>query len=1186
MRTKDDTLELAEKIIMQSQYSELDKQKPDRLFPQAMRISPSDVTCLFRITELVYNRTEDTLKKLTTILNSLHSCGASAVLLIQCQNGECELYFGAVNKQRYDNVFYLNTIRDILRNGIEGNLPGTVIQELFSKKEIEETLTRCVDNGFDSQCITAISCVSGDREDDSVPPDGIERLFEAIGNKNFSIVLLADPVSSEKILEIRQGYEQIGSNLSSVEQNSVAVQSGKSTTISTNYSVSMSKSIGKNISMTQSHTEGSGWSRGMDTAANRGGKLLSAGAGLISKDYIAMNAMSLLLNRPAESQSGHSDESRGVQIGGNINEQTGEQQGEGKSFADSEGITYSYASKDYHIKSLMERIDWYLQWLNRRENYGMFNCCAYVISSSAGTNMMVASEYQALMQGKRDMNQPVTFNTWTRENSVEIIREYLKHLSHPSFSLGSGQSSFTPAMLMSSKELSRHLAFPQNSVLGVSVSEYASFGRNIVRKSTLKSGKLLRIGDVQHMGKALTNQPVLLDLQSLASHTFIAGTNGSGKSNAVFKILEELMRAEIPFLVIEPAKGEYKNVFGREKNVSVYGTNEKKANLLRLNPFWFNDDVNVLEHIDKLVEVFNASWSMYAAMPAVLKAAIENAYRSCGWDLEDSSCAGSVKIFPTFEDVIAEFNQKMDATAFSQEVKGNYVGALSTRMETMCNGIYGRIFGGNNLSDEELFDANVIIDLSRVGSMETKSMIMGMLVIRLQEYRMRNEAMNLPLRHITILEEAHHLLRRTSAAQSDEGSNMLGKSVEMISNAIAEMRSFGEGFIIVDQSPGLLDMSVMRNTNTKIILRLPESGDREIVGNTIGLKPEQMFEISRFGTGVSVIYQKDWREAVLCKVDRAAHEEILYTPDRAAARQNNHSALIRTLLEACGLPVGLTEEEREAAKQSIPSCGLSGGEKKKILGVLHENACGPLANVSAVICRLCAASLPLPPSPSAADAKAWYHQYAKDESLTRLYNEKCLRGILMARLEEAAKKEPLYYAAMAELPSLSDRADGALKSARGTAFRRITPLSFKLDSGTGGQEQLDRALDILSKAGDADRELADLLKTHMQNGDVRQCRVIVPYAGLVWKLFSGETLWETTKALIDKRDAAAWDAAARKWLRCFMTADKATESSVLSLFLQNKGKNEAVRLFYPEWSRTAMAPEKENALPIANLGEK
>ena len=117
-------------------------------------------------------------------------------------------------------------------------------------------------------------------------------------------------------------------------------------------------------------------------------------------------------------------------------------------------------------------------------------------------------------------------------------------------------------------------------------------------------------------------------------------------------------------------------------------------------------------------------------------------------------------------------------------------------------------------------------------------MIMGMLVIRLQEYRMKAEAMNLPLQHVTVLEEAHNLLRRTSAVQTEDGANLLGKSVEMIANSIAEMRSYGEGFIIADQSPGLLDISVIRNTNTKIILRLPEAGDRELARDDNGADAE------------------------------------------------------------------------------------------------------------------------------------------------------------------------------------------------------------------------------------------------------------------------------------------------------------------------------------------------------------
>ena len=147
---------------------------------------------------------------------------------------------------------------------------------------------------------------------------------------------------------------------------------------------------------------------------------------------------------------------------------------------------------------------------------------------------------------------------------------------------------------------------------------------------------------------------------------------------------------------------------------------------------------------------------------------------------------GRAARFPTVQDVLEQFNGRMEAAAFSREVKGSYVGALSTRMELLCNGICGEIFGGINIPDEELLEESVTVDLSRVGLAETKSMLMGILLIRLQEYRTMHEAMNLPLQYVTVLEETHHLLKRTYADQSDEGSNMPGQSVEMISTAMGD----------------------------------------------------------------------------------------------------------------------------------------------------------------------------------------------------------------------------------------------------------------------------------------------------------------------------------------------------------------------------------------------------------------
>ena len=192
------------------------------------------------------------------------------------------------------------------------------------------------------------------------------------------------------------------------------------------------------------------------------------------------------------------------------------------------------------------------------------------------------------------------------------------------------------------------------------------------------------------------------------------------------------------------------------------------------------------------------------------------------------------------------------------------------------------IFCSDDLPDNALFDQNVIVDLSRIGSIETKSLIMGLLVMKLNEYRMTSGKINNSLSHITVLEEAHNLLKRTSTEQSAESSNLLGKSVELLANSIAEMRTYGEGFIIADQSPGLLDMSVIRNTNTKIILRLPEQSDRELVGLSAGLNRDQIQELSKLECGVAAVYQNDWVEPVLIQINKCGIHEAMYEAANSA----------------------------------------------------------------------------------------------------------------------------------------------------------------------------------------------------------------------------------------------------------------------------------------------------------------
>lgn len=591
------------------------------------------------------------------------------------------------------------------------------------------------------------------------------------------------------------------------------------------------------------------------------------------------------------------------------------------------GRTLQIENENKSIEEMLKHIDEQLKRLEEFEDYGAYNCGAYFLSGKRESSLLAANTYRALMIGDGTGMENGAVNSWSDPEAVEVLKEYLRRMEQPVFAVPltlepKNMSDFliySAGTIVSGLELPLHLGLPTKSVIGLPVIEHAEFGRNVEAPADA-----FVLGKMYHMGQTEKNAVVSLGKENMALHTFITGSTGTGKSNAIYHILDELTQRNVHFLVIEPTKGEHKNIFGGREDVSVYGTNIQKTPLLTLNPFSFPGDIHVLEHIDRLVEIFNACWPMYAAMPAVLKDAMEQAYKRKGWDLSLSEC--TPRLFPTFEDLVDELPKIITQSSYSSDTKGDYIGALVTRVKSLTNGINGQIFcSGNELKEENLFENNVIIDISRVGSVETRSLLMGILVMKLQEYRMASNGMNEPLKHITVLEEAHDLLKRTSAVQMQDGANLQGKSVEMIGNAIAEMRTYGEGFIIADQAPGLLDPAVIRNTNTKIILRLPDEEDRMLVGKAASLNLDQIAEVAKLPRGVAAVYQNGWQEAVLCQIDffeKSApfeYQQPAFVPDMAKEK------LLSYILSDRNERLELTDEEQDYLRQWIIqiSIGLS-----------------------------------------------------------------------------------------------------------------------------------------------------------------------------------------------------------------------------------------------------------------------
>lgn len=1033
------SLELANDIITKDYLYHLNDYEVAPIPGEMKEIDIAEYTRIYKFTKMVSDKKENFIDRFVTVLNAAYSSNASIVTFIFGQKDSVEYYLGVVSKDIDQQRESIKTQGETLKGVLLGNFPGLEIQAISG-----EAKKRTLKNAFVHDYITCVSGIASVRNEKENSygrfVQGIEHLVDSLQGREYGIVVIADPVSAEEITDVKIGYESLYTQLSPFLKTAVSINESESITLTQSHTEGITNSIGESTSLTQNYSRTSGWSESSSHGKSRNnerGRLAgtSIGVGIgVAASMLTGGAATPLAVAAAYaggkvgsevgagtigsngenwsetfSENGSVTESSGNTTSTNISKASQKSDTSTETEGETHGKTLQFSNENRTVKDLLEMIDKQMERLRKCEAYGAFNCAAYVISSDPETNAIVSSGYNALMRGEHSSLQSSHINNWNiREENGRNVKEYLTKLSHPLFINPIKKDILlSSATISNSYELAVSLGLPRKSISGLPVFEMAAFGRNVYETNpTNNVMKRIRLGKIYHMG---VEQPTTVDinLKSLAMHTFITGSTGSGKSSTVYQLLSEFRKQGVHYLVVEPAKGEYKFIFG--DSAAVYGTNPYVSPLLKLNPFKFPNGIHVLEHIDRLIEIFNVCWSMYAAMPAVLKDSIENAYIDAGWDLTLSRNKYSDKIFPTFGDVLRELNDVIGKSSFSQEVKDNYIGSLATRIKSLTNGIFGEIFDANELGDSQLFDQDVIVDLSRVGSIETKAMIMGILVMRLQEYRMTGGIMNVELKHVTVLEEAHNLLKKTSTEQSSESSNLLGKSVEMLSNAIAEMRTYGEGFIIADQAPGLLDMSVIRNTNTKIIMRLPDINDRELVGKSANLSDEQIKELSKLPTGVAAVYQNDWLEPVLCKIEKFKGEECPYKKAPTVTFSSSgeqKKTLIQSLLKKnAGEKLDMTIGE---LTDMIVGMGIPTNIKIKALKALRINGTCSLSDISPIIYDLVCDSLTEKEAENADSIEEWKNVfvYAQDSLLAEFDSSnqnKAIECILREQIERYNK---------------------------------------------------------------------------------------------------------------------------------------------------------------------------------------
>ena len=967
-------LNLVDDVVLKSYLKRLDSMDIASM-PEAEGVDSSIV--LFKINRMVYEEDEFATDKFISAISSMSFADCSVFLVIDGYRDKTDFYLGVKNN---DPKRTTASVADTFKSSLVGQFPGIDIDdcsivEKGKKSSLQEQVLRRISNASSLSSYVGIPAFKDEdgKYDNKNYVQGTEKLAQAMQGKRYTAIILASNLTTDVVTEIRNGYETIYSQLSPMSTQQLAYSTNESLANAINRSKGVTQGKTKTQTIGESHTNGTNNSHSKSDSETKkskiavgssvlGGVLAAVGTGLtitgagaaIGLPLMAAGGAMSAVGAAGKSKTSGTTDTYGTSQSDTENRSMSDAESHSETFTDSLGKTATIgSSKNYtltihnkHIEELMKRIDQELERISMSESTGLWSVASYFFSydNDFASAESASTIFKSIMQGEESGVETSAINSWIdNSQKMKMLTNSVCHLSHPVFwnnlTVNGENIKVENSSLLSSKELAMLLSLPHKSVPGFPVVEHVSLAKEVIRNNESLMKREVSLGCIFDLGKAYTENRVKLDVKSLTQHVFVTGSTGCGKSETIYKLINETKQVGTKFLVIEPAKGEYKNVFG---DVNVFGTNPLIMPLLRINPFSFPTGVHVLEHIDRLTEIFNVCWPMYSAMPAVLKKAMLDAYESCGWDLRLSvnRLSQGEDVYPSFLDLFLSLEKVITESAYSEEVKSNYSGALLTRVESLTNGLNGEIFSVNELSNMVLFDENCIIDLSRVGSQETKSLIMGILIMRLSEYRMTGaNTPNSALKHLTVLEEAHNILKRVSTEQSQEGSNMAGKSVEMITNAIAEMRTYGEGFVIVDQSPTSVDKAAIKNTNTKIVMRLPDEDDRKVSGKAAGMNDKQIDEIAKLPTGVAVVYQNDWVSPVLCKIDRMENSRVIFNEQKDSILELNSENDINYIIEF--LLAGQTENTQKAfdiiqIEKSVRAFNMPSKVRMALLDTIEE----------------------------------------------------------------------------------------------------------------------------------------------------------------------------------------------------------------------------------------------------------
>lgn len=433
---------------------------------------------------------------------------------------------------------------------------------------------------------------------------------------------------------------------------------------------------------------------------------------------------------------------------------------------------------------------------------------------------------------------------------------------------------------------------PAESYPGYEVVAHRRFG--VTPPYPHADGDTVRIGEIRDRG-ADSGNAFALPVDHLTRHGLVAGVTGSGKTNSCFALLDQVWNEGRgrPFLVIESAKSEYRNLArnDRFRGLNVFTVGDETVSPLRLNPFEVPDGILVQTHIDYLRSLFAAAFVLFPPMPYILDLCLHRVYQDRGWDLstnENERGHDSPRRFPTLSDLGDMIPRVVEEMGYDDRLRLDIQAGLTARIANLATG------GGKgpmlstlgSTPDDVLFSSPCVLELKSLVSDDEKAFLIGLVLIRLYEYcETRVGPTGGRLRHLTLIEEAHRLLRNVSTDQGSEvTANPRGKAIEVFANILSEIRAFGEGILLAEQIPVKLTPDALKNTNLKLVHRLTARDDREILGATMNLDPEITRGMATLPVGEGLAFADGMEKPALVRVPRfpsAPGDGLMTGPDLA-----------------------------------------------------------------------------------------------------------------------------------------------------------------------------------------------------------------------------------------------------------------------------------------------------------------